>query len=243
MKLKLVSFKICPFVQRSAITLLEKGIDYDIVYIDLQNPPDWFLAISPFGKVPILCVDGPCGTTSPLLPEGAKHNEGAIIFESAVIMEFLDETHPPSMHPKNPLQRAHNREWIEFNSNMNLEQHDVLAAPDKETYEKRLDKVRKDFRHVESQLQNEPYFNGDAFSLIDAAYAPIMQRYKLIEPTLETGLFRDFPKIDQWAQNMLQRDSIQQSVVPEFNELYLGASQKWNGYVATLFPESSFILS
>ena len=57
MKLKLVSFKICPFVQRSAITLLEKGIDYEIVYIDIKNPPDWFLAISPFGKVPVLKVD------------------------------------------------------------------------------------------------------------------------------------------------------------------------------------------
>src|SRR5512143_528618 len=52
----LVSFKLCPFVQRSVIMLKEKHVDFDITYIDLDNPPDWFKAISPFGKVPLLCL-------------------------------------------------------------------------------------------------------------------------------------------------------------------------------------------
>ena len=235
MKLKLISFKICPFVQRSAITLIEKNIDYDISYIDINNPPDWFLALSPFGKVPVLCVDGPCHSQSPLQSSKALPEIGAPIFESAVIMEFIDETHPPSMHPGNPLERAHNREWIEFNSNMNFEQHNLLAASDKDAYEQQLEKIHKEFRHVESQLQHAPFFNGEYFSLIDAAYAPTMQRYKLVEPTLNTGLFQDFPKINQWAQTMLERDSISRSVVPEFNDIYIGAVKKWNGYAATLF--------
>lgn len=249
MKLKLVSFKICPFVQRSAITLIEKGIEYDITYIDIKDPPKWFLKLSPFGKVPILCVDGPCQSKSPQQVVGEDESnadtdvelaekaqaQGAVIFESAVIMEFLDETHPPSMHPSNPLQRAHNREWIEFNSSMNLEQHSLLAAPDKAAFNKKLSEVRKAFKHVAAQLHHTPFFNGESFSLIDAAFAPTLQRYKLVEPVVHTGLFEEFPTIDQWAQALLARDSIPRSVVPDFNEIYIGAVKKWNGYAATLF--------
>lgn len=250
MNLKLVSFKICPFVQRSAITLIEKGIEYEITYIDIKNPPTWFLKLSPFAKVPILCVDGPCQSRSPQqmsdTDDSARQTEvelaeqaraqGAVIFESAVIMEFIDETHPPSMHPHNPLQRAHNREWIEFNSNMNLEQHSLLAAPDKAAYDKKLADVRKAFRHVAAQLHHKPFFNGESFSLIDAAYGPTLQRYKLVEPIIHTGLFAEFPAIDQWAEALLARDSIHRSVVPDFNEIYMGAVKKWGGYAATLLP-------
>ena len=72
----LISFDICPFVQRSVITLEEKGVKYNIKYIELENKPDWFLAISPFGKVPVLQVND------------------KVLFESAVINEYLDETVP-----------------------------------------------------------------------------------------------------------------------------------------------------
>ncbi|MGD8643594.1 MAG: glutathione S-transferase N-terminal domain-containing protein, partial [Chromatiales bacterium] len=57
MKLELISFKICPFVQRSVITLRHKGLPYEVTYIELDDPPPWFLEISPFGRVPALRVD------------------------------------------------------------------------------------------------------------------------------------------------------------------------------------------
>ncbi|MGB0713712.1 MAG: glutathione S-transferase N-terminal domain-containing protein, partial [Gammaproteobacteria bacterium] len=67
MSLELVSFKLCPFVQRAVITLKHHGIDYDITYINLDEPPEWFHEVSPMEKVPVLRVDG-------------EHN----MFESAV---------------------------------------------------------------------------------------------------------------------------------------------------------------
>jgi len=100
MTLKLVSFKACPFVQRVAITLQYKGIDYDIEYIDLGNPPEWFLAISPLKKVPLLIVDG------------------TVIFESAVINEYIDEVYTPMLHPQDLLMKAINRSWIEYCNNI-----------------------------------------------------------------------------------------------------------------------------
>ena len=97
----LISFDICPFVQRSVITLEEKEVEYEIKYIELENKPDWFLAISPFGKVPVLQAND------------------TVIFESAVINEFLDEVVPGKrLHPEDPLKRAHNRAWIEFTSSL-----------------------------------------------------------------------------------------------------------------------------
>ncbi|MDH4275939.1 MAG: glutathione S-transferase family protein, partial [Gammaproteobacteria bacterium] len=112
MQPELISFDLCPFVQRSVITMLEKNVAYKITYIDLANPPDWFLKISPFGKVPALRV-------------GDK-----TLFESAVINEYLDDITPPSMHPQDPLQRALNRAWIEFGSELIGTQYMLSIAAD-----------------------------------------------------------------------------------------------------------------
>src|SRR3989339_1381952 len=111
-KPRLISFELCPYVQRSVILLLEKQVDFDITYIDLAHKPDWFLALSPLGKVPVLEV------------------EGRAIFESAVIAEYLDEVYPPSIHPKDPLDKAVNRAWIEFVSSLFVANYGQMMAPD-----------------------------------------------------------------------------------------------------------------
>ena len=72
--LKLISHKLCPYVQRAVIALTEKGVPFERIDIDLANKPDWFLKISPLGKTPVLVV--------------GDH----AIFESAVILEYLEET-------------------------------------------------------------------------------------------------------------------------------------------------------
>ena len=79
--LVLVSHVLCPYVQRAAIVLAEKGIPFERRDIDLANKPDWFLKISPLGKTPVLLVGGES------------------IFESSVICEYLEETGLPRLHP------------------------------------------------------------------------------------------------------------------------------------------------
>src|SRR5690349_19511858 len=83
--LTLVSHALCPYVQRAAIALHEKGVAFERVDVDLDNKPDWFKAISPLGKVPLLKIGD------------------AVIFESAVIVEYLEETQPNPLHPSDPL--------------------------------------------------------------------------------------------------------------------------------------------
>jgi len=86
--LKLISHKLCPYVQRAVIALSEKGVAFERIDIDLANKPDWFLAISPLGKTPVLQVGD------------------FAIFESAVILEYLEETQLSPLHPADPLRRA-----------------------------------------------------------------------------------------------------------------------------------------
>jgi glutathione S-transferase len=100
---ELVSHHLCPYVQRAAIVLTEKGVSFKRTLIDLDNKPDWFKAISPLGKVPLLKVT---------LDDG----ETVVLFESAVICEYLEETLPNPLHPADPLTRAQHRGWMEFGS-------------------------------------------------------------------------------------------------------------------------------
>ena len=89
-KYLLVSFKTCPWVQRAAIVLREKNIPFEFRHIEPDNRPDWFLAISPHKKVPVLRID-----------------DKVSLFESNAINEYLDETIAPRLHPDDPVERAH----------------------------------------------------------------------------------------------------------------------------------------
>lgn len=102
LSLTLVSHPLCPFVQRAAIVLLEKGVPFERINVDLSAKPDWFLALSPTGKVPLLKVRRIDG-------------EDAILFESMVICEYLEETQGGApMYSDDALLRARQRAWIEF---------------------------------------------------------------------------------------------------------------------------------
>src|SRR5256886_17643133 len=96
-KYLLVSFKTCPWVQRAAIVLREKNVDFEFRHIEPDNRPDWFLAISPHKKVPVLRVD-----------------DRVSLFESNAIAEYLDETVLPRLHPEDPVARAVNRAWTDY---------------------------------------------------------------------------------------------------------------------------------
>jgi len=74
--LKLFSHHLCPYVQQARIVLGEKSINHDLAFIDLANKPDWFLAISPLGKVPVLLVMTGYGHFSPGVTPTCRHASG-----------------------------------------------------------------------------------------------------------------------------------------------------------------------
>ncbi len=214
MALTLVSFKLCPFVQRSVIVLREKQVEFDIRYIDLRNKPDWFLDISPLGKVPLLQVGD------------------AVLFESTAINEYLDETCPPALHPADPLIRAGNRAWIEIANQLSTAQFGFAMAKDEQGYEQNLKKIQPLLARLEQQLTDapEPYFNGSAFALIDAAYAPFFTRQTMLEPWFDIGLLSEYSQVAAYGKRLLDRDSVANSIVSDYGQLYrqrLQRGQVW----------------
>jgi len=222
-KPKLVSFKLCPFVQKAVIVLKQKQIDYDIEYIDLAAPPDWFLKISPFGKVPVLIMDED------------------VIFESSVIIEFLEEAFANKLHPADLIQRAKNRSWIEFSSPCLAASFNLSIAEDKQSFEGTMDDLNNRFDQLEAILENEPYFNGEQFSLVDASYAPLFHRLHCMNE-LNPGLFLPdrHPNINRWKDRLLQERSVIDSTVSNFTELYRALLWTRHGYISTFLDATQY---
>ncbi|MDU8943533.1 glutathione S-transferase family protein [Ovoidimarina sediminis] len=149
-RLTLVSHKLCPYVQRVAIVLAEKGLPYERIYIDLAHKPRWFLELSPLGKTPLLKVE--TGT-------GDAH----VVFESAVIAEFLEDVFSHPMHPVDPLARAGHRGWVEVASSILNGIARLYGARDAEVFEREWQGLRAAFERVEAELSQagrRPYFGG-----------------------------------------------------------------------------------
>src|SRR5260221_12527051 len=148
--LKLISHKLCPYVQRAVIALTEKGVAFERIDIDLANKPDWFLAISPLGRTPVLQV----GETA--------------IFESAVILEYLEETQPKPLHPADALARAEHRAWIEYGSAVLADIAGFFAAPGQATFKAKTSQLQRRFSRLEGPVAASPWVYGENGSLVDA---------------------------------------------------------------------------
>ena len=199
--LTLVSHALCPYVQRVAIVLHEKGLAFERRTIDLARKPDWFLAISPLGKTPVLQV------------------QGQSLFESAVICEYLDEVATPALHPQDPLQRARHRAWMEFGSAVLNTIGAFYAAPDEATLQARAQDLRSRFVQIEDALGQRsvpgPYFAGPHFGMVDAVFGPVFRYFDVID-TLpgvdDLGLWQGLPLVHQWRAALAARPSVQQAV-------------------------------
>ena len=210
--LELVSFELCPFVQRSIITLYQKNVPFKLTHIDLENPPLWFEEISPMGKVPVLKVGGK-----------------DVLFESAVINEFIDEITPPSLHSVDPLVKARDRSWIEFGSEM-LGILYVLMVTDSEDYleEKRFE-LFEGLGRMEGILSDDgPFFRGQEFGLVDATWAPFFVRMVLfldLDALHSAPEWEALPKVRRWSTELLAMESVRKSIPPGFREKSIAYSR------------------
>ncbi len=199
-RLELVSHALCPYVQRAVIALTEKGVPFTRTVVDLADRPDWFTHLSPLGKVPLLKVDN------------------AVVFESAVICDYLDETLEPRLHPTDPLERARNRAWIEFASTVLNDIWRLYTAPDLAGFEARLTDLRARFVQLEGVLGKGPYFAGSSFTLVDAAFGPVFRYFDLFETFASFRLFEDLPKVLSWRHALAARPSVREAVTPDYSD-------------------------
>jgi glutathione S-transferase len=214
--LNLISHKLCPYVQRAVIALTEKGVAFERVDIDLANKPDWFLAISPLRKTPVLQV----GATA--------------IFESAVILEYLEETEAKPLHPADPLRRAEHRGWIEFGSSVLNDIAGFYAAKDEATFKAKTSQLETRFARLEARVAAAPWFDGESFSLVDAVFAPVFRYFDVFDEIGDFGILADKPKLARWRKRLAARPSVRSAVSADYPALLRDFIDRRNSWLSGL---------
>ena len=200
MSLHLMSHILCPYVQRAAISLTEKGVAFERTDIDLANKPDWFLAISPLGKTPVLVANG------------------QPIFESAAILEYLEETQQTPLHPTDALARAQHRGWIEFGSSILNDIAGFYATKDAKVFSEKIASLSAKFALLEEQLGDGPYFEGENFTLVDAVLGPVFRYFDTFDKIGDFGVLTGKVKVRSWRLALSSRPSIKSAVAAEYPE-------------------------
>jgi glutathione S-transferase len=218
-KLTLVSHHLCPYVQRAAIALAEKGEPFERIYVDLAAKPDWFRALSPLGKVPVL-----------------KVGERAI-FESAVILEFLEETRPKPLHPADALARADHRAWIEFGSAVLVNIAGFYTAADAAALQAKAAALEAKFARLEARVAG-PWFAGARFSLVDAVFAPVFRYFDVFDGIADFGILAGKPKLAAWRRALAARPSVRSAVAADYPERLRRFIAARGGHLAALLARA-----
>ncbi|MDX9715962.1 glutathione S-transferase N-terminal domain-containing protein [Thauera sp. WH-2] len=147
-----------PFSHRCRIVLYEKGMDFEIIDVDLYNKPEDIAVINPYNRVPVL-VD-----------------RDLVLYESNIINEYIDERFPhPQLMPPDPIMRARARQLLHTFEQELFTHLDALEAA-----QKGVDQVRAHVRDHLTQLApvftKQKYMLGDEFSMLDVAIAPLLWR-------------------------------------------------------------------
>lgn len=196
-ELKLVSAEVCPYAQRSRLVLLEKGLDHEIVEINLRDKPAWFAEVSPYSKVPVLL-----------------HGE-ARVWESNIINEYLDEVFPePRLTPESAAGRAAMRIWIAHDDVKFVPAtYKVLLARD-EPDKRRLygDTIVEALRFMEREAlgrrKGGPWWLGDRLSLADLAIYPHMERLAVLREYRGIELPAECGRLREWLAAMQERPAV-----------------------------------
>lgn len=221
----LVSHALCPYVQRIAIALAEKGVAFERLTVDLAHKPDWFLAISPLGRTPVLTIGDDA------------------LFESAAILEFLEETQPNPLHPADPIERARHRAWIGFGSECLNDIAGFYSAIDAPALDTAAAKLHARFRVLEAQLGDGVWFGGKHFSLVDTVFAPVFRYFDTFETIGDFGFFDGLDRTVEWRNALSARKSVSAAVNADYGarlELFL---MRKGGALTRLLEESRTVAS
>jgi glutathione S-transferase len=199
--IELVSHPLCPYVHRAAALLTEKRVPFSARQIDLKAKPDWFLALSPRGKVPVLLVDG------------------AEIFESLVILEYLDEAFPPRTLPADPLARARLRMWNVLTDDLMTGHYQIAVADSRDARAAAVTRAREALGRFERVVRG-PWFAGDELTLVDFAAGPALLRFERLDRWLGLDVLRDLPRVAAWTRNVVTRPAFTSTLVPDFDDRF-----------------------
>jgi len=201
--IKVISFKICPFVQRVTALLETKKIPYKIEFISLKDKPQWFLDISPNGQVPVLITES-----------------GVALFESDAIIEYLEEAYSPLENNVSFEHKALDRAWSYLAAKNYLSQCSTMRSPSKEMLDERSNNLSKAFDKIEQALDQGPFFKGETLSNVDIAWLPLLHRSAIIQKHTCFDFLDRHPKVKAWQKALLESDLPTRSVPDDFEQVF-----------------------
>ena len=208
--IKIVSFKICPFVQRVTALLEAKQLAYQVEYISLKDKPQWFLALSPNGQVPLLITE-----------------DGIALFESEAIVEYINEVSRPLEDNLTPEQKALDRAWGYMAAKHYLVQCGAMRSADEDTLCERMTNLSKPFAKAEAELAKREnasghLFKGEQLSNVDIAWLPLLHRAQIIQQHTGFDLFANKPNVKAWQAALFETGLFGKSVADDFEEAFTG---------------------
>ncbi|MEM1313694.1 MAG: glutathione S-transferase family protein [Pseudomonadota bacterium] len=201
--MKIVSFKICPFVQRVTALLEAKSLPYEVEFIRLSDKPRWFLDLSPNGQVPVLITDS-----------------GDALFESDAIVEYLEEAFPPLRPDLPPERKALERAWSHLAAKHYLVQCGAQRSPDAATLADRAAKLGAAFDRMERGLGDGPFFDGEALGRVDLAWLVLLHRADIVARRSGVDMLGDRPKLKAWQRRLMATGLAEASVSGDFEEAF-----------------------
>lgn len=202
--MKLISMRICPYVQQVRLLLEAKKAKYEVEHIDASNRSQWLMDASPDGgEVPVLITD-----------------EGAAIFQSDAIVEYIDEVVGEPLLNGSPLEKAQDKAWARLASDNYLTQCSTQRSPDEATLNERMADLTPIFESIERHLKEGPYFHGAELSMVDLSWLPLLHRSAMIATQSGYDFLANYPKLKQWREALMQTGLHDVSVPEEFEEIF-----------------------
>lgn len=201
----IISFKICPFVQRVTARLEAGSIPYEIRYIELSAKPRWFLERSPTGQVPVLMTA-----------------EGEALFESDAIVEYIDEI-APKLHPDlSAVERAQERAWCYQATKLYLAQCSAQFSSDEETLVERSEVLNAGFARMEAALKQRPgpFFQGEQPGNVEAAWVVLLHRAHIVAEQCGYDFLSGYPRLQAWQRAVMSLKLVAASVPSNFEQLF-----------------------
>ncbi|KAF7253152.1 Glutathione S-transferase omega-1 [Varanus komodoensis] len=213
--IRLYSMHFCPFAQRTRLVLIAKGINHEIVNINLKNKPEWFFEKNPFGLIPVL-----------------ETSKGQLIYDSPITCEYLDEAYPgKKLYPTDPYEKAYQKMLLEhFSKPRALSQKYIMPNLSEEEKASVKNEFCEELFKLEEILakQKTKFFGGNSVSMIDYLMWPWFERMELFQ-------LNDFPDrtpaLKRWVEIMKLDPAVQATMIdPQtfkgFLELYLKNSHE-----------------
>src|SRR5262245_20549778 len=182
-----------PFSQRCRNVLYEKGMDFQIIDVDMYNKPEDLAVMNPYNQVPVLV------------------ERDLILYESNIINEYIDDRFPhPQLMPADPVMRARARLFL-FRFEKELFSHiEAIEKGNPKQAEKARTIIRDNLSQIAPVFSKQKHMLGDEFSMLDVAIAPLLWRldhYDIQMPKQTAPLMK-------YAERLFSRPAFIESLTP-----------------------------